>query len=389
MNNNSVPFASADILARLLDEQLTTARAPQRHIEQRNAPVATTRRFERPAVTNHNQREVESSSFQRPLLMLASAADRVLTHQLNVCQLRLNELIDVRQNGSDGLNVVADEGGVEGEAIDGATEGTDGTETRIADIYRRTTVLSNDRDLIGRFIRNFDETARDRDALRRLFTIIRHTFEFDLNHPTHNHNRQMTNPNQFFHRNWQDYREPRGLRGSTAWSLYYDSQDHDESREQSGMASLMETMMTAPMPRGGGISSLLAAMMGASTGDNNNLSVERFDLNGGGGDPTRLRDLLRQMGAPANFWDDIPVPMTSEALERIPSQIYSDVVRERQQKEKESNEDCNICLETFKDDDMVRIFPCCELAQHTDCLKKWFETHDNCIVCRKKMSDTE
>lgn len=41
----------------------------------------------------------------------------------------------------------------------------------------------------------------------------------------------------------------------------------------------------------------------------------------------------------------------------------------------------------FDPDDMVRVFPCCELAQHTTCLEEWFKTHDSCIVCRKKLGD--
>lgn len=53
----------------------------------------------------------------------------------------------------------------------------------------------------------------------------------------------------------------------------------------------------------------------------------------------------------------------------------------------QGNQDCNICLSLFEDDDMVRVFPCCDLAQHTECLVEWFKTHDNCIVCRKKISD--
>ena len=115
-----------------------------------------------------------------------------------------------------------------------------------------------------------------------------------------------------------------------------------------------------------------------------------------------MRNLLQRIGAPASFWENIPVPMEAQTLEQIPSQSYQSVVDQRFVKKyllhvinvairaasgKECNKECNICMMSFETEDMVRVFPCCNLAQHTDCLVQWFNTHDTCIVCRKKISD--
>jgi hypothetical protein len=129
----------------------------------------------------------------------------------------------------------------------------------------------------------------------------------------------------------------------------------------------------------------------------------RQPAGGPGQSDALLRQMLQRMGAPASFWENIPVPITDDILSQIPSQRYQDVVSNRREKiarerselsdpeqttpTKECNQECNICLMQFEDSDMVRVFPCCELAQHTDCLAEWFKTHDNCIVCRKKTSD--
>jgi hypothetical protein len=297
----------------------------------------------------------ESLGFDPSIRDLVSLSGRVLQHQLLVCEERISELIE---------NSNVDE-----------TE-TASNEAQIEAIYARTNEINNNRELIRRFENNFDEAKRDRDALRRLFTITRHAFEYHLSHPDSLHRGRRMRDREFDTSQTRIHQRPERPRGL--------------ERRPGGdpVENPLRVLGEEPertMDHGGGLASLFASMMGLADG---NLRVERFELGGNNGnngnDQRGLREMLQRMGAPSSFWENIPVPMTDQNLERMPSKTYEEVEKERGEN---CNKECNVCLETFEQNDMVRVFPCCHLAQHTSCLDRWFETHDNCIVCRTKMSD--
>ena len=54
-------------------------------------------------------------------------------------------------------------------------------------------------------------------------------------------------------------------------------------------------------------------------------------------------------------------------------------------KMKEDNKNCVICLEDFKNGDVVIYLPCLHVF-HKDCLLEWFRGHDFCPLCKLKLT---
>lgn len=119
-----------------------------------------------------------------------------------------------------------------------------------------------------------------------------------------------------------------------------------------------------------GLIGLAAAMMGAATGM---------------GDLGRMMNV---MGMPANFFDNVPVPMSETGLRHMPNITYKEFKDKLTANGEDPNTQCNFCLENFEDADQVRCYPCCpRVAQHTTCLDAWLASHDTCIICKKKVTD--
>lgn len=126
----------------------------------------------------------------------------------------------------------------------------------------------------------------------------------------------------------------------------------------------------------GALASLLgfAALMGAAS---NNIGPD----NGGG-----ITNFARLLGIPANFFDNVPVPITDRGLQQMPVMTYASFKENLEGAE--PNTQCNFCLDTFTDNDKIRCYPCCpRVAQHETCLEAWLRTHDTCIICKQKVGD--
>lgn len=63
----------------------------------------------------------------------------------------------------------------------------------------------------------------------------------------------------------------------------------------------------------------MAAVMGMEPGMEPRMEFREFHVNQEN-DNVRLRRLLQNIGAPANFWEDIALPIEATTLEQIPSQ---------------------------------------------------------------------
>ncbi|KAF6151018.1 hypothetical protein GIB67_016496 [Kingdonia uniflora] len=46
--------------------------------------------------------------------------------------------------------------------------------------------------------------------------------------------------------------------------------------------------------------------------------------------------------------------------------------------------ECTVCLNHFKDGEIVRLLPKCYHGFHRDCIDAWLESHNTCPVCRDK-----
>ena len=51
----------------------------------------------------------------------------------------------------------------------------------------------------------------------------------------------------------------------------------------------------------------------------------------------------------------------------------------------QDKKECTICLEDFKNGDKTTVLPCIHLY-HTSCIKNWFRTHNDCPICKFKLT---
>uniref|UniRef100_A0A1B0AHX6 RING-type E3 ubiquitin transferase n=1 Tax=Glossina pallidipes TaxID=7398 RepID=A0A1B0AHX6_GLOPL len=72
-----------------------------------------------------------------------------------------------------------------------------------------------------------------------------------------------------------------------------------------------------------------------------------------------------------------PPPLPRDKIDKIPKVgITEDVINEKQQ--------CSVCWEYFKLEEMVRKLSCCHLF-HEDCIVPWLVLHATCPICRKSL----
>ena len=126
----------------------------------------------------------------------------------------------------------------------------------------------------------------------------------------------------------------------------------------------------------------------------NRLDVQPFQaqpLQEGEENPmTRLMNIFQEMGMRVqeiggleNFLNERhPTPLREENLNQIgeieytiESDVESDV------------ESCTICQDEFMEKCVVREMPCCKKLIHKDCIDRWFEEHQNCVLCRTNLND--
>ncbi|XP_059663850.1 RING-H2 finger protein ATL66-like [Cornus florida] len=44
--------------------------------------------------------------------------------------------------------------------------------------------------------------------------------------------------------------------------------------------------------------------------------------------------------------------------------------------------ECSICLDMFRDEEIVKVLPVCQHAYHSVCVDRWLSTHSTCPLCR-------
>jgi hypothetical protein len=180
-------------------------------------------------------------------------------------------------------------------------------------------------------------------------------------------------------------------------SIYFDMRDtiqEMEEQEDDEMPDLEEDahglppmlgamlgMMAGTGGRGAGIG-MAAALLGVASGV---ASGVLGGLGEAGLSPEAMQRMMRELHLPADFFANVPVPMQDETLQAMPAIPYQE---QQAQLARELNQECNICLQSFEPNDMVRLFPCCQVVQHSECLVGWFNRRDTCVVCKTKVCDT-
>ncbi|XP_047306613.1 RING-H2 finger protein ATL32-like [Impatiens glandulifera] len=69
-------------------------------------------------------------------------------------------------------------------------------------------------------------------------------------------------------------------------------------------------------------------------------------------------------------------------IEGFPMFLYSDVKGIQTGDDDLLTMECNICLNEFEDDEMLRLLPICGHMFHPDCINTWLASHVTCPVCR-------
>ncbi|KAK8622733.1 hypothetical protein V6N13_117636 [Hibiscus sabdariffa] len=74
--------------------------------------------------------------------------------------------------------------------------------------------------------------------------------------------------------------------------------------------------------------------------------------------------------------------LSSEFLEQVsPCVSYKSL-------EETTLDECVICLESFEQDEMCRVFPACNHVFHSECLDRWMKSHLTCPICRNCIVDS-
>jgi hypothetical protein len=94
--------------------------------------------------------------------------------------------------------------------------------------------------------------------------------------------------------------------------------------------------------------------------------------------PNALNELLTQLLSGFRLADpqDVPLPMTDDALSHLPVKKYSELTNTSM------NDICSICQENYDPSVDVTILPCNHYF-HRDCIEQWLRNyHHKCPVCR-------
>ncbi|KAL3077981.1 hypothetical protein niasHS_012923 [Heterodera schachtii] len=51
---------------------------------------------------------------------------------------------------------------------------------------------------------------------------------------------------------------------------------------------------------------------------------------------------------------------------------------------KANGDECAICLDSYKEGQMIRQIPPCQHNFHSECIDFWVKQHNNCPICRAK-----
>lgn len=81
-----------------------------------------------------------------------------------------------------------------------------------------------------------------------------------------------------------------------------------------------------------------------------------------------------------------PHGLTQEALDSLPLEVFSseekDTDTDVERKLSRESKDCSICLESFRDEDVLTRLPCGHRF-HLACLNPWVRTCGDCPYCRR------
>ncbi|KAK9757652.1 hypothetical protein RND81_01G177000 [Saponaria officinalis] len=76
--------------------------------------------------------------------------------------------------------------------------------------------------------------------------------------------------------------------------------------------------------------------------------------------------------------------MDAEEIESLPSLRFSEIKLHKVAEE--GQVECSVCLNEFKDQEMLRLLPDCLHVFHPDCIGPWLRAHVTCPVCRASLT---
>ncbi|XWS39889.1 hypothetical protein CRYUN_Cryun18bG0093200 [Craigia yunnanensis] len=79
-----------------------------------------------------------------------------------------------------------------------------------------------------------------------------------------------------------------------------------------------------------------------------------------------------------------PPGLTKEALDSLPLEVFSSEEVDVERKLSRESRDCSICLDSFRDEDVLTRLPCGHRF-HLACLDPWVRTCGDCPYCRRSI----
>ncbi|KAG0569780.1 hypothetical protein KC19_6G116100 [Ceratodon purpureus] len=103
-----------------------------------------------------------------------------------------------------------------------------------------------------------------------------------------------------------------------------------------------------------------------------------------GSDENSSRNIARRSQS-IHFYERPGEGLARAVIDSLPLVSFSVVKALKDGKE---DLECTVCLESFEEDESLRLLPKCSHVFHTECIDAWFISHSTCPLCRTSLKPT-
>lgn len=103
------------------------------------------------------------------------------------------------------------------------------------------------------------------------------------------------------------------------------------------------------------------------------------------GDDENSSRIVARRNQSIHFYERPGEGLERAVLDSLPVVSFSVVKTLKNGKE---DLECAVCLESFEEDESLRLLPKCSHVFHTECIDAWFLSHSTCPLCRTSLKPT-